>query len=694
MLTNKEECLNDLKMGIPVLIEDLSENLKNDPDIIVSLIKKDQTLVNKFSDKLIKDDKLMDRVFNEVESSIYNRLSPELKNNKEFMLKVVNADYMAVYYLGDKIKDDVNFKMECVKVLGKNIELETATNRIETLKDAQSYIGKDINLQSIESLEMVLGKEKYDLVSHYKDTLNNLENIRKTAKYPVFTACIKNLNDKNLGLAEWIAGTNNLIKRFNSNEYQELLSNINLENVDIEQLSKILEQPNYFNIKNESDIKNYEKIKEQACDNIILHNIDAVSKFSEIAKMNEEDRTKFAVLQKHYNYDIEQAKNIAYKYYNLDEVKSEDKKGLKSYIKSLQNILKEKSKTVLNKIYNTKSLPENLKYELVAEKELKELYMKEYNRSLFDPKKANIIQNEELQEYLPEGYNKEDFKFIDAGTEFNMIMTSVAPYFHNCPNNFAKDWNRDISNSQGFSCSYIGNDMMGTTAIPHICYGFSEMSNDSMILAGDRNLGSSTNMDELSFNENYVSYDTPQGLKDSTVEFNEIVFNRVQDGKRKQPDYLILFKKENKIDKNNMKKTLQAVEEFKNEGIDLPIVVIDVDRCIESEKNKLDMMISDAVNNNDISKFEDIRKKIRNNSITNRRSFEEYYNKSRKAENQVSNSILQEHSLTNKENEVTQQTYEKAYKDTGVEERKVEVEKIVRIQKEISNEKENKEEVR
>lgn len=704
MYTNKEEFLNDSKMGVPISVENLSEELKDDPDIIVELIKKNQSLVNSFSDKLIKNPNLISRVFNEIESSLYHRLSPELKNNKEFMLKVVNADYMAIYHLGDKLKDNIDFKKKCIDVLDKNIELEENEYKIDSLKGAKEYISKGIDAQQLETLESVLGKEKYNLVSHYKDTLKKLEDIRQTTKYPIFAKCVKNLNNKNLELAEWIVGANNLIKQFNSDEYQELLSNINTENidnVDIERLNKILEQPNYFNIKNENDVKNYETIKEQVCDSIIKNDVNTISEFPEIAKMNEEDKIKFAVLQKHYNYDIEQANDIDYKYYNIDEIKSEDKNGIKSYIKSLKSVLREKSKVILNKIYNIKPSYENLKDKLVVETELKQIYMKEYNNTLFNPKEANTIQNEQMQQYIPEGTNIDDLKFIDAGTEFNMIMTSVAPYFYNYPENFAKDWNREITNSQCFSCSYIGNDMMGTTAIPHICYGFSEMSNDSMFLSGDRNLGSATNIDELSFSKNFVSYDTPQGLKNSTMDFNEMVFNRIQDGKRKQPDYLILFKKDNKIDENNMQKTLKAVKDFRNEGINLPIVVVDVDRCIENEKNKLDIMINDALNSNDKEKFEDIRQKIRNNSVANRLSFKEYYKKSSEAERQVENNIEQG-------NKVNQQTlsnvyydtsfdyyiYEKAYEDTNVEERRTEIEKIIQIQKELMNEKEHEEEVR
>lgn len=57
-------------------------------------------------------------------------------------------------------------------------------------------------------------------------------------------------------------------------------------------------------------------------------------------------------------------------------------------------------------------------------------------------------------------------------------------------------------------------------------------------------------------------------------------FRRIQEGKKKQPDYIVVFRKHGKIP--NIDKAEKASKDF--EG--LPIVVIDVDECLASERKK------------------------------------------------------------------------------------------------------------
>lgn len=62
-------------------------------------------------------------------------------------------------------------------------------------------------------------------------------------------------------------------------------------------------------------------------------------------------------------------------------------------------------------------------------------------------------------------------------------------------------------------------------------------------------------------------------------------FNRIQDGIKKQPDYIIVFKKDGVIQE------LEKARKASKDWDDMPIVVIDVEKCLESERKKVEEML-------------------------------------------------------------------------------------------------------
>lgn len=658
-ITNKKEFFEYVEKyhkesTSPIPANIVFEGLLDDPEVLSTLIIHDQQLVNKFSDKLRNNRNLMENVFGELDSTVYHRLSPDLKNDKDFMLKLASVDERAQYNLGDVLRNDKEFK--------------------ETIK----------NIASQPSIEEVIGKEKYDLISHYPDTLKKLENMKFSGKNQVFNACIKNMNSKNLRLSEWTSGLNLLLDRFNSEEYNQLLSNIDANNINVDKLNKILSQPNYFNIKNAMEVENYGNIKSNVCDGIINEDNEMIQKYPKIAEMNNIDKYKFATLQKLFDYDIEDVKKINNQFCGIEDIKADDKNNLKQYIKSFNTILKLNNVEDIKKCYALQPASKEMRDKLTFVEKFKDYYMQEYNDSLFKPENANQLNNEELQKFIPEGVDTNNYKFVDAGVDFNMIITSIGAYKENFNTDYATDWNREITNSHNFSCSYIGNDMLGTAPISNVCYGFNQMSQDSLQLSGYQNLGSATNENELKFNHEYnLYYAPPQYLKDSTSEFNEMVFSRVQEGERKQPDYLVLLKKGNKVDEGLLRKSMMAADSFKAQGRELPIVVVDVDRCIESEKNKLDNMMQEAIDNSDVEALEEVKSKIHNNSVANKEEFQGYYSKSSQAWNLIKEKLGQ----IKDKIQVGIQSYKNAYRETNVQERKAEVADIVGLSIQKINEK-------
>lgn len=682
IITDKEKCLEYLKNtdGTFINLDYISEDLKYDPDIMKKILMKNQTLINNFSDKFIDMDysKVLDDLFDSYGSELLTRISPELKENPKFMIKIVKSYPSAIYSLKEPLKNNLEFKVECQNVLENLVkEYEEQGYDISWIAPIKDTVTKE-NISFAEE-KLGLDKEQFELLKYYPDTLGKISNIGNSEKSTVFTNCMKNINGKNLELTEWTKELNNLIDRFNDKDYEELLSNIDAENINIEQLNKILEQPNYFNIKNEEEVNKYQDIKSEVCDAIVNRDIEKISQYPLIQEMEEKNKLKFAVLEKLLGYDIKQASDISRKFLCIDEVKANDTNDIKTWITSIKEIVQEKDEEVLKKLYSLEPVPAKAQDKSVLEQEAKSLYMQEYNQTLFNPEKGEKMANEEIEQYLPDNVNKDKYKFINAGTEFNMIMTAIGAYSsEGFGGNYAKSWNREITNSRGFSCSYIGNDMIATAPIRDVCYGFSKMENDSLLLAGDRNLGSATNQNELVVNENYVDYQRPEDLKESTVEYNEMVFKREQNGERKQPDYLLAFKNDGKI--ANMEETLKAVDDFKKEGIDLPIVVVDVQRCIESEKTKIENMLTEAQKTNSKELLEAAEKKLNTNSKTtnvrNTGIFRDCFNK-------LNNLYSQVFTKDSKNNKVKEETYKESYEQTGVEERKEEASKIVQLKRKI-----------
>lgn len=757
MYINKEDLFKDIDMLFSISLDNISQELKNDPDVIVALIKKDQRLVNAFSNKLRNDIKLMERVFNEIDSTLYHRLSPELKNDREFMLKLASVDQNAQYNLSDELKKDENFSKLIQKVslienqeekgeivssemektlrdklsnmrttaekiryfkenptaianyeeldndiyaMKRLVEFENFDNSLmkHASKEAQlNFISLDPNSAkeigivdneveksiSNNAIKDMVGEELFNEAFGYKVTMAYMRRISLDKNGKLFSKCISKLNENgDLNRAEKLSGLNKLLRSFASQEYKEFLKNIDIDNINIDKLNNILSQPNYFNIKDQNDFENFDKIKQNVCDSIVSGNTEIIENYPEIQEIDKKDLIKFATLQKLFAFDLEDAQKISEKFFCIDEIKAEDKEELKKYVQTIIAIYKETDENKIKEIYEMEPVNEITKNKEVFNQKVKEMYAKEYDNTLFNANKADIIDSEDMQQYFDSNATLNSVKFVDAGTNFNMIVHSLFAFSGlgtRTQENFAESWNRDITNSKELSCSYIGSDMLGTAGIKTLCYGFDKMGKNSLEMSSDGDLQTNENNNEelnmINKKNKNNRFFPPQIMKDNTSEYNEMLFSRVQEGERKQPSYIVLFKKENKIDKNIANNALQAVADFKKMGYELPIVVVDVDRCIESEKNKINSMIDSAIENSDMELLGKADQKIHNNVVANRNSFSESRSRFSEAWSVINSKLIE----IKEKVQVGIETYKNAYQKTNVEERKNEVSNIAQI---------------
>lgn len=153
-------------------------------------------------------------------------------------------------------------------------------------------------------------------------------------------------------------------------------------------------------------------------------------------------------------------------------------------------------------------------------------------------------------------------------------------------------------------------------------------------------------------------------------------FNRIQDGIKKQPDYIIVFKKDGVIQK------LEEARKASKDWDDMPIVVIDVEKCLESERKKVEDMLGSYKWEWDKLKAKEIRQKVRNNRVTSSEFCNDLQNELNELyyEDEVISIIDSE-----KENlvDVRIEDLEQNYKEISADERKKEVSKIKNIRNKI-----------
>lgn len=218
--------------------------------------------------------------------------------------------------------------------------------------------------------------------------------------------------------------------------------------------------------------------------------------------------------------------------------------------------------------------------------------------------------NEDL--YFPKTEDLVSENVYEAGVDFKMIITSVGAYIRKAKcENYRDDWNRPTIQSQHMCTSYIRNDMLGMAPVHDICYGFNDMQEDSLMLAGNIDIASYTNANTIvSKSYRKEKYYAPNDLINNTKRHNELCYRRIQKGEKKQPDYIIVFRRDGII--KNMENAKKASKDFGN----LPIVIIDVDKCLESEKIKVEQMYKEYNKTFNHDLLEQIKQKIRNNRET------------------------------------------------------------------------------
>ena len=513
---------------------------------------------------------------------IVNKKEPEflieyIKNKEKWKLNESTISLL-------KQENETEFIKENLEIFfkGYGFEEKDISSKAEILEQMHEindevYQKLDFRLLDNKYLKL-LGQDKINQISCYPEVQELVLKLNEK-KLKVLAKCIDTYMHNN-DTEEWTVITNEILNNISCGQYDELIENIdNLDNADINKLIKVLQAKNAFEIKCEKDLENFELIKQQRCDKLIQS--------SEIGDK------KLAVLEKLFGTDDGYAEILLRRYgQGIDSLPESE---AKNFIKSIQMLVNCQSGEILEQIYN--ECEETVFIDKVGiERALKKEYAKLYNEGLF-----------KIENAVPIGEN-----MYSAGTDFKMIITSIGAFSREKrQSNYKNDWNRPRISTQHLCTSYIRQDMMGTAPIHDICYGFDCMREDSLVLSGTSDIYSSKGS-MVSTCRHGEEYLVPDEQINHTYRYNEMCFRRIQGVEKKQPSYIVVFKQ------NGIIGNLENAEKASKDWGGLPIVVIDRDECLESERNKVKQMQAEYREFPSPELARAIYYKIRNNRVTAR----------------------------------------------------------------------------
>ena len=457
--------------------------------------------------------------------------------------------------------------------------VEEKAKILKELKLTNEEVLKNIDFRLLDEKYIeILGKDGINVISSFPDIQDQIL-ILEENQLRSFLAI---LEESNIGENdnEWKYLATSMLDNISS--YDELLKDSkNFTQEDIKKITAIMQNGNTFDLKSIEDLRNYEKIKEEKCDEWITSSSDT-------------EKKREALLYKVFGQNTQYTQKILKRYgEDVSEIEDED---LKSYITALKEIMSIQNNDTIEKIY--KEVPE-IAFEdinkVAIESALSSEYGKLYNRGLLKPENLEMLEE----------------NVYDAGADFNILMTSIGAYHRNTGiKNYKDDWNRPSLKSPHVCCSYIRNDMLGTAPIRGICYGFSEMEQNSLLESNSHDVFSNaTGLTSIAYRGS--KYYSPDEQINKTERYNEMDYSRFQNGQKKQPDYILVFKENGKI------KYLEEAKQASEDWGGMPIVVVDREKVLQSEKQKLDNLL-EQYEAGDSSVAREIYYKIRNNRVSNK----------------------------------------------------------------------------
>lgn len=510
-------------------------------------------------------------------------------------------DYIRDYNLKltNEQLNDIITRFEDKNITEENREF---INIVERLSKRNDELTSTINYQVIS--------EKYQDLQSYLPIITCHPELQEqilslsNSEYTAFLACLDSYSDKTQDWTPVVVGILDNIK-----QYEKLTDNLDAKQVQregkIELLTKLLAEPNYFNITN---IDEYFEKRDMVCETILKNpNSGELEEFPLISEMSEKDRIKFAVLEKNFGLTLEQAQTLINKFgTDIDSIDNlhENAGYYKGIINSLKFIYDDKNiEQIANITFNSdvKTLDAN-----IVEREIKDIYDKDYVSQLYRPMEEDF-EREEDGVLIYKAGKSTDGKFL-------METHSPGAVYENKTlesGNFYEAWNKPKVKSQAFCTVTSRQDMLIATKTPFLEYGFYDFEEGSLRASGYEDISSEAETPVI-FADEDERYCGVDDKINKTRNINENDRSRTKaDGTRKQPDY-IKFRKSRfippQMDQRIWENSKKAAKQF---GI--PIVIVDQDECTKRENKELQNMLQEFSETKNPELISEIIVKFENN---------------------------------------------------------------------------------
>ena len=393
-----------------------------------------------------------------------------------------------------------------------------------------------------------LNKEAQEIIINLSE--QNIKNISKIISYA------ESVNQ------DWISLCASYYHFLENKQFSNLIDDIVKNELSEHQIENLLfvigNEGNYFGINTVDDLNNLQIIRN-----------DNNSKNSETNDPNILLLNKYGMsYDKAYNLYMRYGKDIE----NLPESEEKD------FLLDIKNIIGGKGCDRI--VY------ENLSFLINIDSILRNFYSRIYDEKFYTPTNEKQIGN-------VEGIN-----IYDAGLDFNMCIYSYGMATeYEIPENFKDAWNRP-SIATDYVCNSIISSSSIKTHVKHCLFGFGKFGENNLSLLGANDLGTGGIYKDLNVTNPYhqkkliadVEFRTPGSLINNTRFTNNEVYRfrrRVINGKleRINPDYIVYLKtKENFNSDQIWFESLKAAKDF-----NIPIVVIDCQKCLLNNIEKIEM---------------------------------------------------------------------------------------------------------
>lgn len=616
------ETINDISksgfmygLSTKIPLEELFEKVSDTPETaieIFSLISSGSTMAEKYEEF---QDKYINKLFD---------LAKNTKESKENLCRIWKS------ICNDELKlDKMNEVLTYVGIANNPEAMSKIQQTIQINKDFLYMINPKfldvnyINNFSVEQLIYIVSFPEFqeDLVRLDSHELGNI---------------MKLVNKVYPENEEWKEPLNRILQNVKDEKFGNLLKDNEL-NYDSELVS-VLSNNNFFGIHTKEDLNSINSKKEEVTLLIKNGNQKLLSeRYPEIAKLDSKEQMQLMACENILGISLDDAKNLVSKYgEDISNIGNEYSESfLKNYIQTLKVIINENNSDKLVKLLDYGITPKGkIKDSNIIESMLKFTYGKKYDI-------ANLDFNS-LKPCKVKGL--EGIKVLDAGVDFSMIISSVGAYRVNEDENYYDSWNRPSLGSDIISTSFIRNDMMGRANCPRLYFGFNNMSANALDLSGSADLYSKSDSIQ-SRAVRALSFYTPDtqigqtGRKkfpngQTISPYNEMDYKRIQDGIRKQPDYIVVFGSNGNIDENQSgqmhmegnelpdasvsrkeraENVRKAISDFElATGKKLPVVFIDLGKVYRNEKKIIEQLREEYKNNPSEDNKRKLIKRIKN----------------------------------------------------------------------------------